>query len=121
MFVGPGSERTCKARQMGDRPSERQLGQKSLADSSKTTHKVSELALAAGTTMFEQGTLKQNKEGKESIHFNVETVSMNCKPSEAVKHLCIFLAVMKYMDHLAGEDPDRSTGEQHCTGETNTS
>ena len=42
------------------------------------------------------------KEGKESIHFtaSLDTISMICKLIAKVNHLCILLAVMKYVDDL---------------------
>ena len=50
--------------------------------------------------VFLQGALNQKKE--DSIHFNAstETVSMFLKLLDSVNHLCILLAVMKYMDNL---------------------
>ena len=58
-----------------------------------------------GTTFFQQQTLKQGE--KDNIHCNVstKTVSKLYKLIESANHLCIFIAITKYMDDLPWRRP----------------
>ena len=70
MFVGPGSEKTWKHDRWETGHPNDNWDRRASQILQKTYTKYPDTH-AAGTTMFEQGTLKQNSEGKESIHFNV--------------------------------------------------
>ena len=87
---------------VGGRKPEAPLGQKSL-DASSNIQRILTPS-RSWRDNFRAGN-HQRERGQVSIHFNAspESVNMICKLMEAVNHLSILIAVMKYMDDLLEE------------------